>query len=103
MNYNLKPSKLFLKQIEKLSSKAKSTLKDKLILTKQNPSRNKRIQGHKLFVFRIRIQNNNEELRIIYLLDKQEIKLLSILDRKKNYSELEKYLKLLKKQEQIND
>lgn len=95
MDYILKPSFLFLKQVKVLSKKTKLILKEKLLLAKQNPIRSKRIKGYDLFLFRIRFKDKNKELRVIYLLDKNEIKILCILDRSKNYSELKNYLKQL--------
>jgi len=93
MSFILKPTHLFLEQLENLSFKAKQKLKEKLELIKEDPARNKRILGYNLFLFRIRISDKGKELRVIYLIDKKEIKVLCILDRKKNYKDLEKYLK----------
>jgi mRNA-degrading endonuclease RelE of RelBE toxin-antitoxin system len=95
MNYVLKPTHLFLGQLENLSFKSRQILKQKLELLKINPSRNKRILGYNLFLFRIRFSDRSKEKRIIYFLDKNEVKLLCILDRDKNYKDLKKYLKRL--------
>ena len=93
MNYKLKPSNFFLGQIEDLSKEAANIIAEKLILIKQNPYRYKRIQGYKRFLFRIRFQDNKKEKRIIYEVDKPEVKILCILDRDKEYKDLKKYLK----------
>jgi len=90
--YVLKPSKLFLKQSDFLSIKAKTQLEQKLLLTKQNPFRNKRIQGFNLFLFRIRFSDDHKEKRVIYLINKNEIILVCILNRDNNYSDLKRYL-----------
>jgi mRNA-degrading endonuclease RelE of RelBE toxin-antitoxin system len=58
-------------------------------LAKLNPYRNKRLKGCHPFLFRIRISGK----RIVYLVDKPQIKLICILDRKNNYNDLERYLK----------
>ena len=92
MNYCLKPTKFFLKQLDELSYKSKQLLKNKLELLKIDPTRNKRILGYNLFLFRIRFSNQRKEKRIIYLLDKKDVKILCILDRNKNYKDLKKYL-----------
>lgn len=54
MNYILVPTKFFLEQLDNLSFKSKQLLREKLELLKSNPTRNKRILGYNLFLFRIR-------------------------------------------------
>ncbi len=93
MEYKTKPTKFFLKQVKKLSKDIRQKIKDKIKLAKMNPARNKRIYGFNLFLFRIRIKDNNNELRVIYLLDGEFLKILCILDRGNEYKELRKYLK----------
>ena len=95
MEYELKPSHFFLQQIDELSEKSKELIHDKLKLVKINPFRYKRIHGYKLFLFRIRFEDQRKEKRVIYLVDKPFIKLLCILDRDKEYKDLKKYLKSL--------
>jgi mRNA-degrading endonuclease RelE of RelBE toxin-antitoxin system len=95
MSYELVPSHIFLQQLEKLSFKARQILKEKLESLKFAPARNKRILGYNLFLFRIRLSDSGKELRIIYLLDKEQVKILCILNRKNNYKDLEKYLRRL--------
>jgi len=55
-NFELLPSKLFLKQVERLLKESKLLLEKKLLLVRQNPFRNKRIVGYGAFIFRIRLQ-----------------------------------------------
>ena len=95
MEYILKPSLFFLEQVDELSDKAASIVDDKLKLLKINPFRFKRIEGHDLFLFRIRFEDNNKEKRIIYLVNKPNVELICILDRDKDYKDLRKYLKKL--------
>jgi mRNA-degrading endonuclease RelE of RelBE toxin-antitoxin system len=90
--YELIPSKFFLKQLDNLTKKSKRIIADKLILLKLNPYRFKRIKGYNLFLFRIRFKDKNKEKRIIYLVDKPKIKIICILDRKKDYKDLKKFL-----------
>ena len=92
MNYNFKPTRIFLEQLNDLSLKSKKILKDKLGLIRLNPARNKRILGYNLFLFRVRLKDKSKEKRIIYLLDKNNIELICILNRDKNYKDLKKYL-----------
>lgn len=95
VDYELKPSRFFLEQIEELSHEAARLLEDKLRLVKVNPFRYKRIHGYNLFLFRIRFEDQRKEKRVIYLVDKPVVKILCILDRDKEYKDLKKYLKLL--------
>ena len=95
MEYTLKPSKFFLQQIGKLTGEATKLIAEKLRLAKLNPYRFKRIHGYKLFLFRIRFEDERKEKRVIYLVDKPLIKILCILDRDKEYKDLKRYLKKL--------
>lgn len=95
MEYFIKPSYFFLEQIDELSDEAAKLIDKKLKLAKISPYRYKRIQGYGLFLFRIRFEDNRKEKRVVYLVDKPYIKVLCILDRKKGYKDLKKYLKKL--------
>jgi len=93
MNYVLVPTEFFLEQLNGLSFKARQFLREKLELLKVNPMRNKRILGYNLFLFRIRFSDFRKEKRVVYLVSGNEVKILCILDRDKNYKDLKKYLK----------
>jgi len=93
VQYTLRPTKFFLEQLDSLSPKTARILEEKLSLLKQNPFRYKRIRGHGLFLFRIRISDERKERRVIYLVDPPIITILCIIDRKDDYSDLEDYLK----------
>ena len=93
MSYEVIPTKLFLEQLEDLSVKTKNILRKKIGLLKINPTRNKRIKGYNLFMFRVRFSDSKKEKRLIYLLDKNKVKILCILNRDKNYKDLKGYLK----------
>ena len=93
MEFILKPSLFFLEQVDELSDKAKRIIEDKLRLLKINPFRFKRIEGHNLFLFRIRFEDNRKEKRVIYLIDKPNMELICILDRDNEYKDLRGYLK----------
>ena len=95
MTYIIKPSNFFLEQVDDLSSEAAKLILEKLELVKENPFRYKRIHGHGLFLFRIRFQDERKEKRVIYLVDKPDVKVLCILDRDKGYKDLKSYLKKL--------
>ncbi len=95
MGYVIKPSHFFLQQADELSDGAAKLIEEKLKLAKVNPYRYKRIFGYKLFLFRIRFEDERKEKRVVYLVDKPFIKVLGILDRDKEYKDLKKYLKKL--------
>ncbi len=95
MEYVIKPSHFFLQQIDEISDEAAKLIEEKLRLAKINPYRYKRIHGYKLFLFRIRFEDEHKEKRVIYLVDKPFIKVICILDRDKEYNDLKKYLKKL--------
>ncbi len=75
MDYILRPSEFFLEQLDELSEKAKRILEEKLQMLKVNPFRFKRIEGHSLFLFRIRFEDNQKEKRVIYLVDKPQVEI----------------------------
>ena len=71
---------------------------DKINLIKENPYRYKRIRSKKYSkVFRIRFSVENRETRLIYVILEPDIILVCLLDRKKDYNDLEKYLGKIKK------
>lgn len=93
--FELKPTDFFLEQIDELSDEAAKLIDEKLKLVKINPFRYKRIEGYRLFLFRIRFEDNRKEKRVIYLVEKPLVKVLCILDRDKEYKDLKKYLRKL--------
>lgn len=93
MDYEIIPSKFFLKQLDDLTDKSLELIEKKILLLKINPFRYKRIHGYKLFLFRIRFEDDNKEKRVIYLVDKPKVKILCILDRGSDYKNLRKFLK----------
>ena len=93
MSYNVIPSNQFLKQTRFLDIKQKRIIEDKVDLIKQNPFRYKRIHSKKYSkVFRIRFSLNKKETRLIYIVIEPNIILVCLLDRKRGYKDLEKYL-----------
>ncbi len=94
MEYEIIPSLFFLEQLDDLSDEAAELIERKIMLLKVNPYRFKKIEGYKLFLFRIRFEDDRKEKRVIYLVDKPQVKLLCILDRSSEYKQLRKFLKL---------
>ena len=96
MNYKIKVLDIFNKQVTKLSKKSRQTIYDKIQLIKQNPYRFKRIHSKNYSkVFRIRLNIEQKETRLIYTIIEPSIILVCLLDRKKDYKDLEKYLKTI--------
>ena len=94
MNFNIIPSKNFNKQLKKLDSRSKKIIYDKIQLIKENPYRYKKIHSKKFSrVFRVRFSINKQDTRLIYVVIEPNIILICLLDRSKNYKDLEKYLK----------
>lgn len=93
MIHKLIPSNTFLKQIKGLDNKSKGIIEDKVTLIKTNPYRYKKIHS-KLFsrVFSVRLNIRNEDTRMIYVVIEPNIILVCLLDRKKDYKDLERYL-----------
>ncbi|MBT4166436.1 hypothetical protein HOE04_05340 [archaeon] len=93
MSYNIKSLNFFKKQIKKLDSKSRKLIYDKIQLIKQNPYRYKKIHSKKYSrVFRIRFNIFGKEVRLIYVIIEPNLVLVCLLDRKKDYKDLEKYL-----------
>ena len=99
MNFRIIPSNDFNKQIGDLDFKSKKIIYDKIQLIKQNPYGFKRIHSRKYSrVFRVRFNVNKRERRLIYVVINPNIILVCLLDRKKDYKDLDKYLEKLKKE-----
>ena len=92
--YNVITSKLFLEQVCGLSPKSKKVVDKKLDLLKINPYRYKTIKGYPISFLRIRFSDRNKEKRMIYFVDKNIVKIICILDRDKDYKDLNKYIEL---------
>ena len=96
MNYNIKALDYFKNQVSELDLKSKKIIHNKIQLIKENPFRYKRIHSKKYSkVFRVRLSINQRETRIIYAIIEPNIILVCLLNRKKDYKDLEKYLKKL--------
>ena len=98
MNFIIKALEIFEDQIKDLDDKSKRIINDKINLIKENPYRYKRIHS-KLFskVFRVRLNIKSEETRLIYVVIEPNIILVCLLERRKDYKDLEKYLKKINK------
>jgi len=96
MSHQIKTLKIFTEQVLKLDKKSKQIIHDKIQLIKQNPYRFKRIHSKKFSkVFRIRLNLDQKETRLIYTIIEPNIILVCLLDRNKDYKDLEKHLRLI--------
>lgn len=98
MTYIIKFTGQFLKQFRTLDSKSKRIIDDKIALIKENPYRYKKIHSHNYSrVFRVRLEIHSQEKRLIYAVVEPNILIVCLLDRKKDYKDLEKYISKLNK------
>ncbi len=97
MNFIVKALEIFQEQIKALDEKSKRIIKNKIELIKTNPYRYKRIHS-KLFskVFRVRLTINHKETRLVYVVIEPNIILVCLLERGRDYKDLENYLRKIK-------
>jgi len=93
MNFELASTEFFLNQVKTLPGKYKKQIQKKLELIKQNPFRFKSIHSKKFSrVFRVRMNVEGKETRLIYAVVGTKIIIAGLLDRTKEYRDLEAYL-----------
>ncbi len=93
MKFELVASKFFKGQFDKLPEKYKKQIKNKSELIENNPYRFKSL--HSVLysrVFRLRMNIEGKETRLIYVVLGSKIILVCMLDRSKDYKDLENYL-----------
>ena len=96
MTFQIKALGIFLRQLKDLDRKSKEKIKEKIELIKSNPYRFKAIHSkHFRKVFRVRLSLKGKETRLIYVILEPNIIIVCLLERKKNYRDLEKYLSRL--------
>jgi mRNA-degrading endonuclease RelE of RelBE toxin-antitoxin system len=93
MSFVIKPTCLFLEQVRQLSKESRKLIGDKINLIKENPYRFKAIHSKKFSkVFRVRLNLDGKESRLIYIVIEPGIIIACLLDRKDNYKDLERML-----------
>ena len=98
MTYKIKALGYFKNQISKLDSKSKKIVYNKIQLIKENPFRYKKIHSNNFSkVFRVRLNLQSKQTRLIYAIIEPNIILVCLLDRKNDYKNLEKYISRLNK------
>ena len=99
MKYEIKSLEFFLGQLKGLDEKSKRVIRDKIDLIKENPYRYKRVRSKQYSrVFRIRFSIQGKETRLIYVVIEPNVVLCCLLDRKKDYKDLERYLSNIKRE-----
>ena len=95
--FNIIATKTFSKQFSKLNEKSKRIIKTKIDIIRFNPFHYKRIHSkHFSKIFRVRLNAQGVETRLLYTVLGKNIILIGLLKRKHGYKDLDKYLKYLK-------
>jgi len=93
VRFELVPTEYFLSQIGNLPKKYKNQIRKKVELIKQNPFRFKKIHSKKFSrVFRVRMNIEGKETRLVYVVVGTKIIIAGLLERSKEYRDLETYL-----------
>ena len=93
MTFAVKLSPVIVKQLDSLDEKSKKLIWEKIKRIEEDPLRFKRIHSQYFRkVFRVRISVQGKETRLIYVVLEPNIIIACLLERKKNYKDLEKYL-----------
>ncbi len=99
MKHQIKALRFFQEQVSKLDDRSKRVVYDKIQLLKENPYRYKRVHSkYYSKVFRVRFSVGGKETRLIYVVIEPNVILVCLLDRKKDYKDLERYLKKIKEE-----
>lgn len=94
MSYNIITLDRFIKQVSKLNKEDKKRVYDKIQLIKENPFRFKHIKSDSYpHTFRVCLSIQRKETKLIYVIIKPDIILVCLMDRKKEYKDLENNLK----------
>ena len=99
MNFIIKPTKFLIEQVNGLDKKTKRIIYDKKELIKINPFRYKKVHSKNYNrVFSVKLSSGRDAKRLIYIVIRDIIFLCFILDRSKDYKDLEKYFKKIEKE-----
>jgi mRNA-degrading endonuclease RelE of RelBE toxin-antitoxin system len=94
MDFEVMGTGFFYGQIETLDEKSRRVIKDKIRLIKKNPFRYKRVHSKRFSrVHRVRVTVENRSTRLVYAIVGSRIFLACLLDRGKDYRDLDRYLK----------
>ena len=94
MTFDIKTTEFLLEQLKDYDDKTKRIIFDKKELLKINPFRYKKVHTESYnHVFSIKFSDKSESKRLIYVILGNIIFLCFILDRSKEYKDLEKYFR----------
>lgn len=94
MTFFVKLSLVMVEQLNDLDEKSKKMVWEKIKLIEENPFHFKKIHSQRFRkVFRIRLSIQGKETRLIYVVLEPNIIIACLLERKRDYKDLEKYLK----------
>lgn len=93
MTFAVKLSPVMVKQLDKLDDRSRRIIWDKIRLIEENPFHFKKIHSQRFRkVFRVRLSIQNRETRMIYVVLEPNIIIVCLLERNRDYRDLEKYL-----------
>ena len=94
MTFAVKLSPVMVEQLNTLDDKSKKTIWEKIKLIEENPFHFKKIHSQRFRkVFRVRLSIQGRETRLIYVVLEPNIIIACLLERKRDYNDMEKYLK----------
>ncbi len=94
MTFAIKLSPVMVEQLSTLDERSKKTIWEKIKLIEQNPFHFKKIHSQRFRkVFRVRLSIQGKETRLIYVVLEPNIIIACLLERKRDYKDMEKYLK----------
>lgn len=94
MTFFVKLSPVIVEQLNELDEKSKKLIWEKIKLIEENPFHFKKIHSRRFRkVFRVRLSIQGKETRLVYVVLEPNIIIACLLERKKDYKDLEKYLK----------
>jgi mRNA-degrading endonuclease RelE of RelBE toxin-antitoxin system len=93
MSFELVATSHFVGQMKSLDERQKKLVRSKLELVERNPFRYKRLHSNKFSrAFRVRLNIGGKETRLIYYVLGSKIIVAGLLERAKEYKDLEKTL-----------
>jgi hypothetical protein len=92
--YGVESSKLFIEYIDQAPLEIVNLLEAKIALARQKPGRFKRIRHPYHLLFAIKFGEGRKNKRLIYLVEESSLHLLGVLDRDKEYNDLDKLLRV---------
>ena len=93
MTFAIKLSSVMVEQLNELDDKSKKINLEKIKLIEENPFHFKKIHSQRFRkVFRVRLSIQGKETRLIYVVLEPNLIIACLLERKRDYKDMEKYL-----------